>query len=63
MNCEQCGAEVTELDCEVCDECCGIFCNMHINLLEDDSVLCDTCALEREREDGNAGTDLLGDSR
>lgn len=53
LQCEQCGMPLDEFSVEVCDECSGTFCAFHINVLDDDSVLCDTCAIEREVEEGN----------
>ena len=54
LQCEQCGKELDEETVEVCDECGGIFCQMHVNVMDNDDILCDTCAIEREDEEGDS---------
>lgn len=52
LQCEACGLEIDEETVEVCDNCGGVFCVMHINVMDDDSILCLDCALEWEDENG-----------
>jgi hypothetical protein len=59
LQCEQCGLPLDAETVECCDNCGGVFCVKHINIMDDDAILCDDCALKWEDENGRG---ILGDS-